>query len=93
METEVDGFAQFAKGRQRALQQTAWLLTGDWALAEDLVQTALIRSWPRWERIRRRGDPERSRPDDRGLNRAGRDCLARRFGWPYPPPRSQHPRA
>jgi lambda repressor-like predicted transcriptional regulator len=24
------------------------------ALAEDLVQTALIRSWPRWERITRR---------------------------------------
>ena len=28
------------------------------ALAEDLVQTALVRSWPRWERIRRRDDPE-----------------------------------
>jgi Sigma-70 region 2 len=41
-----------------ALQRTAWLLTGDWALAEDLVQTALIRSWPRWERITRRDDPE-----------------------------------
>ena len=54
MEAEVEGFAQFAKGRQRALQQTAWLLTGDWALAEDLVQTALIQSWPRWERIRQR---------------------------------------
>jgi len=58
VEAEVEGFAQFAKGRQRALLQTAWLLTGDWALAEDLVQTALIRSWPRWERIGRRGDPE-----------------------------------
>jgi RNA polymerase sigma-70 factor (sigma-E family) len=40
------------------LQRTAWLLTGDWAAAEDLVQTALVRSWPRWERIRRRDDPE-----------------------------------
>ena len=58
MEAEVEGFAQFARGRQRALQQTAWLLTGAWALAEDLVQTALIQSWPRWERIQRRGDPE-----------------------------------
>jgi len=46
------------EARQRALQRTAWLLTGDWALAEDLVQTALVRSWPRWERIRRRDDPE-----------------------------------
>jgi RNA polymerase sigma-70 factor (sigma-E family) len=55
---EVEGFAQFVEARQRGLQRTAWLLTGDWALAEDLVQTALARSWPRWERIRRRDDPE-----------------------------------
>ncbi len=58
MNAEVEGFAQFVEVRQRALQRTAWLLTGDWALAEDLVQTALVRSWPRWERIRRRDDPE-----------------------------------
>jgi RNA polymerase sigma-70 factor (sigma-E family) len=53
-----EGFAQFVEARQRALQRTAWLLTGDWALAEDLVQTALVRSWPRWERIQRRDVPE-----------------------------------
>ena len=58
MDAEAEGFAQFVEARQRALQRTAWLLTGDWALAEDLVQTALVRSWPRWERIRRRDDPE-----------------------------------
>jgi RNA polymerase sigma-70 factor (sigma-E family) len=52
------GFAHFVEARQRSLQRMAWLLTGDWALAEDLVQTALVRSWPRWERIRRRDDPE-----------------------------------
>jgi RNA polymerase sigma-70 factor (sigma-E family) len=55
--TGTDGFALFVEARQRALQRTAWLLTGDWALAEDLVQTALARSWPRWERIKRRDDP------------------------------------
>ena len=58
MNAEVEGFTQFVEIRQRALLRTAWLLTGDWALAEDLVQTALVRSWPRWERIRRRDDPE-----------------------------------
>jgi RNA polymerase sigma-70 factor (sigma-E family) len=58
VDAEGEGFAQFVEARQRALQRTAWLLTGDWALAEDLVQTALVRSWPRWERIRRRDDPE-----------------------------------
>jgi RNA polymerase sigma-70 factor (sigma-E family) len=54
----AEGFAQFVEARERALQRTAYLLTGDWALAEDLVQTALARTWPRWERIRRRDDPE-----------------------------------
>ena len=55
---EGDGFAEFIDARQRALQRTAWWLTGDWALAEDLVQAALVRSWPKWERIRRLDDPE-----------------------------------
>ena len=55
---ESDDFVQFVEARERALQRMAWFLTGDWALAEDLVQTALIRSWSRWERIRRRDDPE-----------------------------------
>jgi RNA polymerase sigma-70 factor (sigma-E family) len=58
VKAEADGFAQFVEARQRSLQRTAWLLTGDWALAEDLVQTALARSWPHWERIVRRDDPE-----------------------------------
>jgi len=39
----ADTFAEFVEARQRALQRTAWLLTGDQALAEDLVQTALAR--------------------------------------------------
>jgi RNA polymerase sigma-70 factor (sigma-E family) len=55
---EAEGFAQFVEARQLALQRTAWLLTNDWALAQDLVQTALARSWPYWERIRRSDDPE-----------------------------------
>lgn len=58
MDTEADGFVQFVDTRQRALLRSAWLLTGDWGLAEDLVQTALARTWLRWERIRRRDDPE-----------------------------------
>ena len=58
MDAEAEGFTQFVEVRQRGLLRTAWLLTGDWALAEDLAQTALARSWPRWERIRRRDDPE-----------------------------------
>jgi RNA polymerase sigma-70 factor (sigma-E family) len=58
VDIETEGFDEFVEARERALQRTAWLLTGDWAIAEDLVQTALARSWPRWERIRHRDNPE-----------------------------------
>jgi RNA polymerase sigma-70 factor (sigma-E family) len=58
VKVESERFSQFVAERERSLQRTGWLLTGDWALAQDLVQTALVRSWPHWERIRRRDDPE-----------------------------------
>ena len=50
-------FAEYVGGRGQALQRTAYLLTGDWALAEDLLQTALARIYPRWDRIVR-DDPD-----------------------------------
>lgn len=55
---EPDGFREFVGARSRALLRTAWLLTGDWASAQDLVQTALAKTWPAWDRIRRSDDPE-----------------------------------
>lgn len=58
MEADGEDFARFVDLRQRALLRSGWLLTGDWALAEDLVQTALARTWLRWGRIRSRDDPE-----------------------------------
>jgi RNA polymerase sigma-70 factor (sigma-E family) len=58
LNAEGEDFARFVDQRQRSLLRSAWLLTGDWALAEDLVQTALARTWLRWERINRRDDPE-----------------------------------
>ena len=57
-DADVDEFTRFVDTRQRALQRTAWLITGDYGQAEDLVQTALAKAWPRWNRIRRRDDPE-----------------------------------
>jgi RNA polymerase sigma-70 factor (sigma-E family) len=33
------------------LVRSAWLLTGDWHKAEDLVQTVLARAYSRWHRI------------------------------------------
>jgi RNA polymerase sigma-70 factor (sigma-E family) len=53
-----EGFHEFVSTRSTHLQRTAWLLTGDWALAQDLVQTALARTWQHWGRVRRRDAPE-----------------------------------
>jgi RNA polymerase sigma-70 factor (sigma-E family) len=45
---ESDAFADFVRARSPELLRSAWLLTGDWHTAHDLVQTALEKSWPRW---------------------------------------------
>ena len=45
-------FDAFDAARSRALVRTAYLLTRDHALAEDLVQTALAKAWFHWARIR-----------------------------------------
>lgn len=45
------GFAEFVASRSPALLRTAWMLTGDAQLAEDLLQSALARAWPHWSRI------------------------------------------
>ncbi|MEV4412522.1 SigE family RNA polymerase sigma factor [Catellatospora sp. NPDC049609] len=49
-------FDEYVMARSRHLLRTAYLLTGDHALAEDLLQTALAKSWSAWRRIS--GDPE-----------------------------------
>ena len=53
---ERGGFDDFVAGRSAALLRTAYLLTGDHALAEDLLQAALAKSWFAWGRIT--GPPE-----------------------------------
>jgi RNA polymerase sigma-70 factor (sigma-E family) len=53
-----EGFAEFVAARSPALLRAAWLLTGDAGRAEDLLQTALARSWPHWDRIARGASPE-----------------------------------
>lgn len=44
-------FDEFVAGRSAALWRSAWLLTGDAHKAEDLVQTALARTYPHFARI------------------------------------------
>lgn len=56
--SEPEGFRDYVAARSGALLRTAWLLTGDWGLAEDLLQTALAKTWPRWGSIERVDDPD-----------------------------------
>src|SRR5215813_15492862 len=47
-----DEFAEFVAARYRALVRTGLLLTGDTGHAEDLTQSALIRTYLAWGRLR-----------------------------------------
>ena len=48
-----DGFDEFAAAAWPRLLRSAYLLTGDHHLAEDLAQTALVRTYAHWRRVRR----------------------------------------
>jgi RNA polymerase sigma-70 factor (sigma-E family) len=43
-------FSGFVAARYSSLLRTAFLLTGDRGIAEDLVQSALMRAYPAWRR-------------------------------------------
>jgi RNA polymerase sigma-70 factor (sigma-E family) len=51
-----EGFTQFVATRSARLLRLAYLLTHDWASAEDLLQTALAKAWFAWHRLK--ADPE-----------------------------------
>jgi RNA polymerase sigma-70 factor (sigma-E family) len=49
---EIDeSFRVFVSARSAALLRTAYLLTGDWAHAEDLLQIALTKTYLAWRRL------------------------------------------
>ena len=50
-------FPDFVTRQQQALLRLAFLLAGDRGHAEDLVQTALMKTYRHWDRIVRRGEP------------------------------------
>lgn len=51
--TEAErAFRDLVEARGDALARTAYLLTGDWAKAEDLVQSALAATWSHWRSLR-----------------------------------------
>lgn len=55
---EPEGFREFVEIRSASLLRSAWLLTNDWQAAHDLVQTSLLKTWPRWDKLVRRDRPE-----------------------------------
>jgi RNA polymerase sigma-70 factor (sigma-E family) len=48
---QSESFTAYVAARGRALWRAAWLLTGDVQLAEDLVQVALAKAWPHYDRV------------------------------------------
>lgn len=44
-------FREFVAARSAALLRTAYLLAGDWATAEDLLQTTLTKTYLAWKRL------------------------------------------
>ncbi|TDP96256.1 SigE family RNA polymerase sigma factor [Labedaea rhizosphaerae] len=52
---EDASFREFARAKTVQLRRTAYLLCGDWHLAEDLVQTTLIKLYRVWSKAHRGG--------------------------------------
>ena len=53
-----DEFAEFVQARSTALHRAAYLMVGDVALAQDLVQEALVKTYAAWGRLRDKGNAE-----------------------------------
>ena len=54
----ADDFVEFVSARRTRLFRTAYLLTADAAAAEDLLQTAMEKTYARWSRVSRMDAPE-----------------------------------
>ena len=58
-DTDEAEFRSFVAARQTALLRTAFLLTGSWHSGEDLLQTALTKTYLAWPRIKDKSLAER----------------------------------
>lgn len=58
MDRGVEDFEAWVQARAASLGRTAYLLTGDAHLAEDLVQDTLVRVADHWRRVTRAGTPD-----------------------------------
>jgi RNA polymerase sigma-70 factor (sigma-E family) len=54
----AERFAEWAQTRSPALHRLAYLLCGDWHVAEDVVQEALARAALKWPRVEQLENPD-----------------------------------
>ncbi|MFF0726328.1 RNA polymerase sigma factor [Streptomyces sp. NPDC004134] len=53
---DEESFREFAAAQARPLRRTAFLLCGDWHLAEDLMQNSMIKMYRSWHRLERHAE-------------------------------------
>ena len=58
MNRRDEEFREFVVGRSGALLRTAYLMTGDRGLAEDLVQSTLAKAYVAWGRVQSADNPD-----------------------------------
>ena len=51
-QSDVSAYSEFVEARSASLFRTAYLVIGDYQLAQDLLQDALVRTFVAWPRIR-----------------------------------------
>jgi RNA polymerase sigma-70 factor (sigma-E family) len=54
----ADDYREYVSARMDGFRRTAYLLSGDWHLADDLVSTALIKLLRHWRRVSAMDDPD-----------------------------------
>lgn len=82
--TDDETFRSFVAARSQALLRTAYLLTGNIADAEDLLQTALFKTFRHWPRLHNKQSPDAfvrrvmvtTRTDWRRRRRVAEDSVA-----------------
>ncbi|MET7299673.1 SigE family RNA polymerase sigma factor [Embleya sp. NPDC005575] len=55
---EAADFRAFVESRWTGLVRTAYLLTGDHGIAEDIAQSALTKAYVHWRRVQRADNPD-----------------------------------
>jgi len=53
-----DDFSAYVAARWQRLLRTAYLLAGDRAAAEDLLQATLVKAYVKWDRVRQADSPD-----------------------------------